>query len=610
MGSEDEPLYDVSEWFIKPPFVSPRKEQSQVIPLIIKELAKGTKNIIVESPTGSGKSALSYMIPKITDLPAYVLTHLKGLQDQYRTELPEMSVVKGRGNYSCWLNVPPNCTDEELVNREVERVQNQGPSDSDRCSSDMAPCKTIKNFNCPFRFSIEELDPEESFFSDNAGDFCGYFNDLHDALFSRYFLTNMNYMASSWVHGHLPQRPLLVVDEAHNLESALMSHFSLDLSLKQIGNFLRDDSSFSDNSSELLANWRPNQEVSWGFPNLPSIRTDTDNRSWSMGAKVFSLYFKSLSGKIAERLERKKIAEDEIKNAEDLVLKLTQMSEWILDWENWVWTKNDELNPSRITFKTLSVRPFAEGLIHSSGHQRIFMSATIGNAEVLCDDLGLDKDETVFIRINYSSFPIENRPIITNVVGGNLSFKGRTEEDYYKTAKAIKSIAWKHKGEKGLILPYTKSNQQAILDAMNQHFPMVARRLRTHSDDSEEREQDFKSFDLSDSDDIMISTYANQGYDGKDVGFCIIVKVPFRSLGDIQVKKRTEMNDKWYKSQTANTLTQMCGRVVRGRDNKGSTYIIDPTFDFHFDKGIKGDGLRSEMPKYLVESIVSNRSVL
>jgi Rad3-related DNA helicase len=539
VGSEDEPLYDVSEWFIKPPFVSPRKEQSQVIPLIIKELAKGTKNIIVESPTGSGKSALSYMIPKITDLPAYVLTHLKGLQDQYRTELPEMSVVKGRGNYSCWLNVPPNCTDEELVNREVERVQNQGPSDSDRCSSDMAPCKTIKNFNCPFRFSIEELNPEESFFSDNSGDFCGYFNDLHDALFSRYFLTNMNYMASSWVHGHLPQRPLLVVDEAHNLESALMSHFSLDLSLKQIGNFLRDDSSFSDNSSELLANWRPNQEVSWGFPNLPSIRTDTDSRSWSMGAKVFSLYFKSLSGKIAERLERKKIAEDEIKNAEDLVLKLTQMSEWILDWENWVWTKNDELNPSRITFKTLSVRPFAEGLIH----------------------------------------------------------------------KAIKSIAWKHKGEKGLILPYTKSNQQAILDAMNQHFPMVARRLRTHSDDSEEREQDFKSFDLSDSDDIMISTYANQGYDGKDVGFCIIVKVPFRSLGDIQVKKRTEMNDKWYKSQTANTLTQMCGRVVRGRDNKGSTYIIDPTFDFHFDKGIKGDGLRSEMPKYLVESIVSNRSV-
>ena len=607
--SDMEPIYDISEWFTQPPFTSPRMEQRQVIPLILKELANGTKNIIVESPTGSGKSALSYMIPKITNLNSYVLTHLKGLQDQYRSELPEMSVVKGRGNYSCWLNVPPNCTDEELVQKEVERVQNYGASDSDRCPSDLAPCKTLKNFNCPFKFSIEELLVEDSIISDGSSDFCGYFDDLHDALFSRYFLTNMNYMASSWVHGHLPKRPLLIVDEAHNLESALMSHFSLELSKRNLERFLKDSDPFSDNSSEILDHWRPNRNSSWGFPNLPSIRTDTDSRTWKMGAKVFSLYFSSLAGKISERLLKNKISENDVKDAEDLLMKLTQMAEWITDWENWVWTKNDELNPSRITFKTLSVRPFAENLIHSSGEQRIFMSATIGNAQVLCDELGLNPDESVFIRINYSSFPLENRPVFTNIIGGNLSFKGRSEEDYYKTAKAIKTIAWKHKGQKGLILPYTKSNQQSILDAMNQHFPMVARRLRTHSDDSDEREQDFQSFDASKSDDIMVSTYANQGYDGRDVGFCIIVKVPFRSLGDIQVKKRTEMNDKWYKSQTANTLTQMCGRVVRGKDDEGHTYIIDPTFNFHFDKGVGGGGLKSEMPKYLVESILNHREV-
>ena len=69
------------------------------------------------------------------------------------------------------------------------------------------------------------------------------------------------------------------------------------------------------------------------------------------------------------------------------------------------------------------------------------------------------------------------------------------------------------------------------------------------------------------------------------------------------------MNDKWYKSQTANTLTQMCGRVVRGKDDEGHTYIIDPTFNFHFDKGVGGGGLKSEMPKYLVESILNHREV-
>ena len=69
----------------------------------------------------------------------------------------------------------------------------------------------------------------------------------------------------------------------------------------------------------------------------------------------------------------------------------------------------------------------------------------------------------------------------------------------------------------------------------------------------------------------MISTYANQGYDGKDVAFCIILKVPFRSLGDIQIKKRSELNPKWYKSHTANTLTQMCGSCPR--EGKHRTYL-------------------------------------
>ena len=61
-----EPRYDVADWFGMKPFISPRIEQKQIIPLILEELAKGTKNIIVESPTGSGKSAISYFIPQIS----------------------------------------------------------------------------------------------------------------------------------------------------------------------------------------------------------------------------------------------------------------------------------------------------------------------------------------------------------------------------------------------------------------------------------------------------------------------------------------------------------------------------------------------------------------
>ena len=54
-------------------------------------------------------------------------------------------------------------------------------------------------------------------------------------------------------------------------------------------------------------------------------------------------------------------------------------------------------------------------------------------------------------------------------------------------------------------------------------------------------------------------------------------------------------------------LTQMCGRVVRSKTDKGDTYIIDPSFDFHYQKGIGNHPLKTEMPKYVVESIESNR---
>ncbi len=64
-----------------------------------------------------------------------------------------------------------------------------------------------------------------------------YFSDLAVATKSHFFLTNMNYLASAYPTGNLLQRDLLIVDEAHNLESALMSHYSLDFTLSDLEMF-------------------------------------------------------------------------------------------------------------------------------------------------------------------------------------------------------------------------------------------------------------------------------------------------------------------------------------------------------------------------------------
>lgn len=601
------------------PFTYYREEQERIIPLILEELENGQKNIIVELPTGSGKSMISYIIPKVRNNSAYILTHLKGLQNQYIEELPMMNNMMGKNNYSCKLKIPQGCTDENKINLALaEAILND--EDSDTCSTDLAPCTTIENFNCPFRFSIGELKEGATKKSDNNGSFCGYYQSLYDATFGQYFLTNASYMVSMWPHGVLPERDLLIVDEAHNLPQTLASHYSLDITHKTLETLFNIPSykdvrqakgelktRYLKRRENLLKSWNPKdgKNAGVGIPAVPSIKTTTSERAWEMGAKVYAAYCSYLLESIEPNLKGQNYVGDTYKLAKTFCEKLKGVQSKLSSWRNWVWSRNDELSPSKITFKPLTIKKEAERLIHSSGHQRIYMSGTIGDVDVFCEELGLNPNETTFLKIDYSPFPLENRPIYTHLTGGNLNYGGKTEDDYFKTAKVVSEICWKYKDKKGLILPYTKEIQKNLIEAVNKYHPFVASRFRTHTDNPSEREGVFQAFNQSNSNDILFSTYANQGYDGKDVDFCIIVKVPFGSLADIQVRKKMENNPKWYQSKAATELTQMCGRIVRSKENIGHTYIIDPSFSFHYNKGVRNNGLKTEIPKYLCESIDS-----
>ena len=617
----DEPPESNAEFFNGSPFPNPRKEQEIVIPLILDELKRGVKNIILELPTGTGKSAISYFIPHLTSYPSYIVTHLKGLQKQYVKELPMMDNVMGKSNYSCRLNIPSGCEDMKLIDVALEEAL-QNDSYSDSCSADLAPCSTVKDFNCPFKFSIGKLNEEEDKTSVNSEDLCGYYSALHQGFMGDYFLTNASYLMSMWPLGVLGDRDLLIVDEAHNLGNSMMSHFSLSLSYSSFeGLFsipLRKDISSAQGETKkrllamrenLLKAWNPKDgsDAGFGFPAIPSMRVGTTKRSWELGAKVFKAYINHLITIIDMNTERKVYSGELLKFAKNLSQKLNVLAVRLGDWSNWVWSKNNELNPTKITFKPLSIKKDAEDIVHSCAKQRIYMSATIGDVGVFCDELGLDMNDTTFIKLNYSPFPIDNRPIYTHIKGGSLNYKGKTEDDYYKTAKAISEIAWKYKDMKGLILPYSKEIKNDLIQAINKYHPFVGGRLKTHTDDPQEREECFNTFTNSTSNDILISTYANQGYDGKDVDFCIIVKLPFSSIADIQVKKKMDANPRWYKSKVATELTQMCGRVVRSKEDVGHTYIIDPSFNYHFNQGINNQSLKAEMPIYVVESIKNNR---
>lgn len=611
------PHDDVSTYFEGTRFPIPRLEQEQVIPEIAKALKAGYKNIIVECPVGSGKSAMAMVIPKMFDADVYITTHLKGLQRQYMEEMPFMRSVMGRGNYNCKLDITPGCISLDQAQEALDRAQLGMPALGEEIPANLAPCSSCPGFNCSYKNPRAKVgldwsvDPEK---------LCDYFSALTKAQNSRYFIGNTTYlMGLNQVGTYLKQRDLLIVDEAHTLPSSMTSFFSLDLSIRTIERLLglmsfqkilkapeAQQEALQNERNRVLKIWDPRHSPqSWGLPALGSIQTNTTDRHREIGSKIWKMYLTKLLKEVRMRIKKEKYPEEDMQHAYNFEKKLGNIVNALEDWNNWVWQYDDDDAPAYVSFKPLKIQRYANELLLNLGQHRILMSGTICDEEIFCEELGIDRKETCFIQVDYSSFPEKHRPIYTAIKGGRLSGRDRSEEQYRITAEAIIEIAERYPNEKGLILPFTNDLEENLITALHELSPTVASRLIRHSKNSKERNQVFADFNNSPNNEILISTYANQGYDGKTVRFCVIPKIPFPAIGDVRIAKKLEASPSWYRMMTATQMTQMFGRIVRSNTDLGDVFVLDPTFDFHFHKGVTGTGLKNYMPDYFVKAIES-----
>jgi Rad3-related DNA helicase len=157
------------------PFARYRAGQREVIDAARDAFDEGRKVVVVEAPTGAGKSAIAVTLARQA-ASAYLLTAQKVLQDQYQRDFDDLALMKGRANYPC--EVAPT-------------------------HAAAAPCLAGRTF------------PE--------CDACQYFRAKDRALAApralmnyAYFLHELNYA------GGFRPRELLVLDEAHNAEALLM----------------------------------------------------------------------------------------------------------------------------------------------------------------------------------------------------------------------------------------------------------------------------------------------------------------------------------------------------------------------------------------------------
>lgn len=148
-------------------------------------------NIVVQAPTGIGKSAIAMTIQDWFQ-SAYLLTPSLGLTQQYRRDYgSKLKEIKGRSNFPCWVR--------------------EGTAANAPCWSKRKPCPHTK-----------KDDP------------CPYYHQKHEAADARLVLSNPAYLFRVIQGDHsFGQRGFAIIDEAHQIEPFLLDFMEVKISLRE-----------------------------------------------------------------------------------------------------------------------------------------------------------------------------------------------------------------------------------------------------------------------------------------------------------------------------------------------------------------------------------------
>jgi Rad3-related DNA helicase len=526
-------------WIDHFPYAKPRDQQTSAINKVLESFKTGKKFAIIDCGTGVGKSAIGLTIAKhiaknSEDFPGtfeegcYFLTTQKVLQDQYEKDFKTKGLVSlySSSNYKCSLDKAASCKDI------LTAVRTGGINEKfHKC-----------NYNCVYKSKKKEFIEKQ----------------LGITNFS-YFLTEKNYSQ------RIPNKRVLVVDEAHNLENELTRFIEVSIS-----------SYFSEKILKLK---------------IPK-NLDTQFKVYNW---IKSVYYIELSRKIefiSNQLKKFGITNTKLEEFKKITSRyelLTSHQKKIMQFielynkENWVFDveKTNDTHKKYI-FKPIDISKYAYQYLLQFADYVIFMSATIISHEGFSLTIGLPADKIISIK-EPSPFPPENRPIIYSPAG---SMSARNIDKTLPVLKTmVNEIINNHKNEKGIVHTHSIKVANYLKNNIKNKRIIVAY--------GENREKALQRHSKSKIPTVLISPSMTEGVDlkGKLSEFQILCKVPFPYLGDKVVKKKMNKWKWWYNTQTIRTIIQSVGRSIRSEDDKAVTYILDSDW-----KRIKSS-CRNDFPK-------------
>lgn len=560
-----------------------RDGQKKCIEFALNAFNNGKKIVILECPTGSGKSPIGMTIADMVNR-SYYLTITKVLQDQLINDFStSLNELKGRNAYPCTFikHHGKKIVDGGIVSqKKLQQLQGEINNCAEgfcRKSSILNGLTATEQKKCDLCFQdtekhidgvrvpqgeLKKLPPGMIYSA------CPYYEKVYRAVGGRKVVMNFSSFLYQTTMTRRFDRPrdLLIIDEAHNIEPQLLDFISLtinDIHLQKFGIFIPK---FSDPMDYYV--WMEEAKINDALNQIIGQAKQDENN------------------KLQDEMER---VQQKYKMFQENILE--EDSEWVCEYDV---TKTASGQHRSVTLKPVFVKKFVNGLLFGKAKRILMMSATVLDVNVMCRSLGINKDHVAAYRMK-NRFPKENRPIYIQPAAKCTGGKSAMSKWGPKLVRAVNDIVDKYPGKKGIIHTHNFAITNLLAEdcrkgvrsrfLLQRDFPTKAHLLEEHS-----RRRD----------SVIVAPAMHEGINlsGDLSRFQIICKMPYANcFDDLQLNKRVEIDRAYYTWLTALKLVQSYGRSVRSETDYADTYIIDESIH----KLLRDAG--KMIPKWFLEAI-------
>lgn len=493
-----------------------RPHQVKAITEIMSAYDEGAKLVIVEAPTGAGKTLIGAAVALLLkERRSTYICSSKSLQDQFVRDFPYAHVIKGRANYPTARY--PDRFDGTWQGLSCDDCNWSGES-CDWCGVKSA---------CPYEIAKKRAVGEGLAVANTA-----------------YYLAECNSA------GRMNGRGFVIVDEADTLEGELMGYATVEISqsrMKKMG-------------------WSPPEKVtvaeSWG--------EWVEEMTGEVGRALIEARQAADRALGDGRREAK-----EVRYFERLQGSLGLLKTELDNEQPWVYTGRGGVRDKdglKVEFKPTYVNALGKELLWTHADKWLLMSATIISPEEMVSSLGWEEEYRV-VSVE-STFPPENRPVYPLCIV-DMSKKADRKEDVGAYVRAIVDMT-EHKEDRVLVHTVSYDVARIVTDALKgcgrKVFSYMNAEEREGALDAYKKKE--RAVLVAPSMDRGVDL------PGDLCRVQIIAKVPFPYLGDRQISARMHGRggQVWYNVQTVRTLVQMTGRGVRSNEDHAVTYVLDSQF--------------------------------